>query len=156
MSLTRTHKILLSILAGILLLVGGTAYATYQAVAGYGFITVDVTEKSAAGGRVRVMVPGFLVRAGVSALHFIPDHELDEIRHELGEVGPMFEIFAEELEAAPDMTLVRVEDEDEFVLIRKEGGLLVIDVETEDEDVHVSIPISAVSEVLEVLADTDY
>lgn len=151
--MTRTHKLLLAVAAGIVLLVGGAAYATWRVVTSHGLITVDVSEKSMAGGRVRVVLPGILLRAGTCALAFAPEHELDRIRRDLDEVAPMMTVVAEELEAMPDMTLVRVESEDEYVLIRKEDGHLVIDVETRDEDVHVSIPIDAVGDVIRVLGD---
>ena len=153
--MTRTHKTLLAILAGVSLLVGGTAYATYRAFTGFGMITVDVAEKSTAGGRVRLVLPGVLLHAGTCALRFVPDHELIEVRREIDEFAPMIEAIAEELDAMPDTTLVRVESEDEYVYIRKRDGQLVIDVETADEDVHVSIPIGAVVELIEALADSD-
>ncbi len=151
--MTRTHKILLSIFVGIVLLIGGTAYATYRVFTGHGLITVDVTEKSTAGGRVRIVLPGFLLHAGTCALTFVPEHERREIRRELDEIAPMMRIVADELEAMPDVTLVRVESEDEYVYIRKKDGQLVIDVETDDEDVHVSMPIGTVADVIEALGN---
>jgi len=153
--MTRTHKLLLAILAGVVLLVGGTAYATYRVFTSHGLITVDVAEKSMAGGRVRLVFPGLLLHAGTCALRFAPERELHQLRHELGEIAPMMDVVAEELEAMPDTTLVRVESEDEYVYIRKKDGYLVIDVETEDEDVHVSVPIGAVNELVQALADSD-
>jgi len=153
--MTRTHKLLLAILAGVVLLVGGTAYATYRVFTSHGVITVDVAEKSVAGGRVRIVLPGILLHAGTCALRFAPEHELRDIRRELDGIAPMVEVVSEELEAMPDMTLVRVESEDEFVHIRKKDGQLVIDVETEDEDVHVSVPIGAIGEVIRALDAAD-
>jgi len=154
--MTRTHKTLLAILAGLILLLGGTAYATYRAFTSHGLITVDVSEKSMGGGRVRLVLPGVLLHAGTAAMQLAPDHELRKIRCEIGEVAPMMQVVADELEAMPDdVTLVRVESEDEYVYIRKKDGHLVIDVETEDEDVHVSLPIGAVGEVVRALSDAD-
>jgi hypothetical protein len=152
--MTRTHKLLFVILAGVVLLIGGTTYATYRAFTSHGVITVDVSEKSMAGGRVRLVLPGALLHVGTCALRFAPERELDEIRRELGEIAPMMEVVAEELEAMPDMTLVRVESEGEYVFIRKKDGHLVIDVETDGEDVHVSVPIGAVGELVRVLGGT--
>lgn len=151
--MTRTHKLLFAILAGVLLLLGGTAYATYRVFTSHGVITVDVSEKSMAGGRVRLVLPGVLLHAGTCALRFAPERELDELRRELDDIAPMMQVVSEELEALPDMTLVRVESEDEYVYIRKKDGQLLIDVETEDEDVHVSLPIGAVGEAIRLLGD---
>ncbi len=153
--MTRTHKTLLAIFLGILVLAGGTTYATYRAFTSHGVITVDVAEKSVAGGRVRLVLPGILLHAGTAALRFAPEHDLRKVRCELEEVAPIMEAVAEELEAMPDMTLVRVESTDEYVYIRKKDGQLVIDVETEDEDVHVSLPIGAVAEVIRALSEAD-
>ena len=153
--MTRTHKLLFAILAGVILLVGGTAYATWRAFTSHGLITVDVAEKSMAGGRVRLVLPGVLLHAGTCALRFAPEREIHQLRHELDEFVPMMEVVAEELEAMPDMTLVRVESDGEYVYVRKKDGHLVIDVETEGEDVHVSLPIGAVSDVIRALADAD-
>lgn len=150
--MTRTHKILIAIFAGVLLLVGSAAYATWRVVTSHGLITVDVAEKGIGGGRVRIVLPGVLLRAGTCALSLAPEHELDRIRRDLDEVAPMMQVVAEELEAMPDMTIVRVESERESVYIRKENGHLVIDVETDDEDVHVSVPIGAVSEIARALS----
>jgi len=152
--MTRTHKILLGILAGVLLLVGGTAYATWRAFTSYGLITVDVAEKTMGGGRVRVVVPGVLLRAGSCALRFAPAHKRERIRMEMAEVAPMLRVVAEELEALPDMTIVRVESDRESVYIRKKDGHLVIEVETDREDVRVSVPIGAVGDLVRALADT--
>lgn len=151
--MTRTHKILVTILVCMVLLVGGTAYATYRAFTSFGMITVDVAEKSAAGGRVRIVLPGFLLHAGSCALRFVPEDDRIEIRREIDDLAPMMRVVADELEAMPDMTLVRVESDDAYVHIRKRDGQLVIDVETEDEDVHVSVPIGAVSDVIEALGN---
>lgn len=152
--MTRTHKILVSILLGVVLLMAGTTYATYRVFTGHGVITVDVSEKSMGGGRVRLVLPGVLLHAGTCALRFAPDDELIELRHELDEIAPLMQVVSEELEAMPDVTIVRVESEDEYVYIRKRDGHLVIDVETEDEDVHVKVPIGAVNEVIRALSDT--
>jgi hypothetical protein len=153
--MTRTHKLLIAIFAGVVLLVGGTTYATYRAFTSHGLITVDVAEKSMAGGRVRLVLPGVLLHAGTCALRFAPEREIHQLRHELEDVVPMMEVVAEELEAMPDMTLVRVESEDEYVYVRKKDGQLVIDVETEGEDIHVSLPIGAVTDVVRALAGAD-
>jgi hypothetical protein len=151
--MTRTHRILIAIFAGVILLVSGAAYATWRAFTSHGLITVDVAEKSMAGNRVRIVLPGVLLRAGTCALSLAPEHELARIRRDLDDVMPMMQAVVEELEAMPDMTIVRVESERESVRIGKKDGHLVIDVETDDEDVHVAVPIGAVGEVLRALGD---
>ena len=50
------------------------------------------------------------------------------------------------LAAQPDFTLVQVDDGNDHVTIRKEGRKLVIEIDSPDERVRVSIPLTTVRE----------
>jgi hypothetical protein len=59
---------------------------------------------------------------------------------------------ARELERLPDFVLVEVESPRERVKVQKRGDYLVIDVDSDDETVHLSVPIRTVHDTLAGLA----
>ena len=143
--MTRTHKILLAVAAGVCLLFGSVAYATYRVVAGQGIVSIDVVEKSPGGARIKILVPGALVNFCLSFVPVaMPDDERQRMRDELGRYEPLLATVVDELEKAPDMVFVEVEDGDEHVTIAKRHGHLVIDVDTDRETVSVRLPVASV------------
>ena len=90
----------------------------------------------------------------LAALHFVPDHLMDDAMHEeMDEFGgPALAglgEFLEALEEAEDAVLVRVTEPDNEVLIAKEGKDLVIRVReggSDDARVFVRTPLRALSE----------
>jgi hypothetical protein len=60
----------------------------------------------------------------------------------------MAESIIEELMAIPDTELVRVEDDDELVVVSKSGDTLEVEVYGDSEEVMVSVPLTAVEEIL--------
>ena len=87
------------------------------------------------------------------ALSLIPDEELADVRAELEPWMPVIEVVMAELADCPDGVLVEVEDGDETVSIVKRGRKLVIDIDTRDESVHVSIPIRGVARLIDLSPD---
>jgi len=143
--MTRTHKILFGIAAGICLLFGSIAYATYHVVTSQGILAIDVTEKSPGGARIKLLVPGALVNFCLSFVPAVmPPEERERMHQEIGRYEPLLAVVVDELEKAPDMVFVEVDEGDEHVTIAKRDGHLVIDVETDDEDVSVKVPVASV------------
>jgi hypothetical protein len=131
-----TASVLLGLL-GVSVLAG--AGVVYQ----YGAVKVYVEEKRPGGERVRLWVPGVLAPV---ALKLIPDEEL-RLPPEARRWMPALRAAGEELQRVEDFTLVEVEDGGERVRIEKRNGALLIDVVSEDETVHVSIPLRVVLSV---------
>ncbi len=107
-------------------------------------VVVDI--KQADGPRIIVPVPLFVARA---ALAFAPP----EARHvsipELAEYRDVAEQILSELLDAPDGILVEVRHGGEHVLIEKVGDRLEIDVDGDDEEVSVTVPITLVLDILD-------
>jgi hypothetical protein len=131
-----TASVLLGLL-GVSVLAG--AGVVYQ----YGAVKVYVEEKRPGGERVRLWVPGVLAPV---ALKLIPDEEL-RLPPEARQWLPALRAAGEELERVDDFTLVEVQDGRAHVRIEKRNGALLIDVVSEDETVHVSIPLRVVLSV---------
>lgn len=143
--MTRTHKILLGVAAGTCLLFGSLAYATYHAVTSQGMLAIDVYEKTPGGARIKLIVPGALVNLCLSFVPVaMPPEERARMQEELERYEPLLVAVVDELEQAPDMVFVEVEDGDEHVTISKRNGHLVIEVDTDDEEVHVAVPVTSV------------
>lgn len=143
--MTRTHKILIGIAAGVCLMFGSIAYAVHHVVTSHGVVSIDVVEKSPGGARVKIVVPGALVNFCLSFLPVaIPEDERQRMHDELARYEPLLAAVVDELEQAPDMVFVEVEDGNEHVTIAKRDGHVVIDVETDEEDVRVEVPVASV------------
>jgi len=127
--------LLLFTLAGAAFISAGTVY-------------VSVREKGPDGFSISLPVP---VNLASSALSFIPEDELEEIRAEIGPWMPVVDAVLAELARCADGTLVEVESDSETVSIVKRGGKLVIDVDTRDETVHLSVPIRGVEKLVRQL-----
>jgi hypothetical protein len=111
-------------------------------------LVVDVKEGGPDGMHIVVPVPLFLAQI---ALSFVPEEHtripIDD--REAMEYIPMAEALVAELEKIPDSELVRVEENDELVVVSKVGDVLEVEVyEGEREHVVVNMPISAVQEIL--------
>lgn len=113
-------------------------------VASSGLVVVDV--KPSDGPRIVLPVPLFLAHA---ALGFAPQEAREVEVPELGEHYEIARRLVAELSNAEDGILVEVDDRKEHVLIEKIGDEIAIEVESDDEQVSVRIPLAAVSEVLE-------
>ncbi len=113
-----------------------------------GTVYVSVQEKGSDGFNITIPLP---VNLASIALSFIPEEDLEEIRAEIGPWMPVIEVVLAELARCPDGPLVEVENARETVTIVKRGGKLVIDVDTRDETVHVSVPIRGVEKLVRQL-----
>jgi len=129
--------------SALLGLLGVSVLAGAGVVYQYGAVTVYVEEKKPGGERVRLWVPGVLAPV---ALKLVPAEEL-RLPPEARQWMPALRAASEELERVEDFTLVDVQDGREHVRIEKRDGALVIDVVSEDETVHVSVPLRVVVSV---------
>ncbi len=121
---------------GVLMVAGaGLAWAIHSA----GMLEVDIHATGPGG----VDVTGLRVPAALAhiALAFAPDDIFAAAEDELRTWGPLIGEACDQLTNAPDFTLVEVITRDEEVQIRKQGRSLVIDVEADDQRVHVTVPL---------------
>ncbi len=134
-------------IAAIVLLTAGAATAAWLAHA-YGTVDVEVHSRGAEGDDVSMKLPGALVRI---AAEFIPAEARRESAREIAEWLPVAKATLSELSRCPDAHLVDVRSRGETVRISKRGSVLVAEISTRGQDVHVSIPLRAAEAVLDHL-----
>jgi len=110
------------------------------------YAVVDVREGGPDGMHIIIPVPLALARV---ALTFAPEDAQYVPCPEISGYIPAIQRAVGELRAARDGVLVSVEEHDETVLIRKVGENLEIDVDGDSEEVHVTIPLDAVVDILD-------
>jgi hypothetical protein len=116
--------------------------ALLATVASLGVVVVDVQEGGPDGHRIVVPAPLVLAQAGLAVAPNFLEEEM-RIPEEALEHMPLARDLLEALIAAPDGELVRVEERDEQVVIRKEGDTLVVRVHgNKGEDVSVNVPLT--------------
>lgn len=131
-------KSVLVVLAGGVALLVGTLVAAGVLAAGTGLVRIYVLEKKPGGDHVNLMIPAALVPLGMKLL---PAKERQRAAAQLEPWLPAIEAASRQLARVPDAVLVEVESRDERVSIRKLGGALVIDVDSPQESVHLSVPL---------------
>ena len=109
-----------------------------------GMVRVSVDEHRPNGDHIHLMVPAALIPP---ALLLAPRHSLEDAAREAGPWMPTVREIARELRRYPDAALVEVRDENEHVVIRTKNGSLLIDVDSPDETVHVTCPLSTLEEI---------
>lgn len=133
--------------SALLGLLGVSVLAGAGVVYQYGAVTVYVEEKKPGGDRVRLWIPGVLAPV---ALKLVPAEEL-RLPPEARQWMPALRAAGEELARVEDFTLVEVREPGEHVTIVKRHGALIIDVESADETVHISLPLRVVVSVAQEL-----
>jgi hypothetical protein len=144
--MSARNKLLIPILILTMLVVAGSV-AAYQAFGGMGTLVVDVHEKMPGGDLVHIEIPAVLIPITMLC---VPDHAFIECHaddEDMRYAGPIMRAVSRELQKMPDTEIVSVETSDEFVSIIKEGNNIIVDVDTREETVHVSIPIRAMESV---------
>lgn len=127
----------------------GTALAGAGIICSEGMITVNVVEKQPEKHHVFVMVPALLVPIG---MHFVPKEHLAQSAREMKPWMPTIRAALDGLSESEDITFVEVKEPGQNVRVAKSGGSIVVDVNGDDETVHVSTPIRAMSSAIEELA----
>lgn len=108
--------------------------ATYDA----GALKVSVKKKKPGGQNIRLIVPAVLVTA---ALNLVPAEKLQEEAEEIKPWLPAIRSASQQLARSPDAVLVEVIGSDEQVSIAQRGGALIVDVDSSQESVHVTVPL---------------
>ncbi len=127
----------------------GTAMAGLGLLCSEGMIEVKVVERHPDVHHVYVIAPAMLVPIG---MRFAPQRELSHAAAQIQPWMPTIRAALDQLRESDDVTLVEVKEPGEHVRVAKQGGSVVVDVEEEDETVHVSTPIRAISSAVEQLA----
>jgi hypothetical protein len=127
-------KVMLPLL-GTLALAG--AYVVHE-----GAVRVAVDEQKPNGQHIHLWVPAAVIPLGIK---FVPEEKLREVSAQARPWLPAIQAASEELDRLPDSDLVEVRDAREHVRITKRGRVLVIDVESPGETVHVSLPLKTVN-----------
>jgi hypothetical protein len=137
------------LLGKIALGVVGTAVAGVGVLCSEGMIEVKVVERQPEVHHVYVIAPAMLVPIG---MHFAPQRDLSRAAAQIRPWMPTIRAALDQLRDSDDVTLVEVKEPGEHVRVAKEGGSIVVDVQDENETVHVSTPIRAISSTIEQLA----
>lgn len=128
----------------------GASVAGAGLLCSQGFINVNVNEHSRRDNRhIHVIAPALLVPI---AVRLVPDDKLARASDQIRPFLPTIRAALDGLGDAPDLTLVEVNDADEFVQVAKVGGSIVVDIADRDETVHVSVPLDTVGNTTEALA----
>lgn len=137
-------KIIAITLTGVMVLICMITFYAFQT----GIAVINVHDK-VHGKRVFVPVPVGLMNLG---LNMIPGEMLSQVRNDLGPHKKVVQSLAKELENIPDTDFVEVQGKDEHILVSKSGGNLIIDVQTPDETVYVSVPIRSTGNIVSKVA----
>jgi hypothetical protein len=140
------------VLGKIALGLTGTMLAGVGMICSEGMIEVNVVERHPETHHVFVIAPAMLAPI---AAHFIPRDKLGDAAQQLRPYMPTIRAALGQLQECDDFILVDVQDHGQHVEVQKLGGSLVIDVNDQDDTVHVSTPVRAISSTLEQLADSN-
>jgi hypothetical protein len=120
-------------------LVMSTAYVFHE-----GVIRVDVDENRRDGSHVHFWVPATAVSAGLCV---VPRHNLERVASQARPFLPAMRQMVKELKKYPNANFVDVTDASDHVQISTVGGKIYIDAVTNDETVHLRIPIQTLQDV---------
>jgi hypothetical protein len=116
-----------------------------------GAVRIAVDQEAGDGRRaeqVHLLVPAALFCVG---MHFVPEARLHRAAAHIRPWLPAIRAASRELARLPDADLLDVQDAREHVRVAKRGNLLVIDVTSPQEKVHVSFPPKLADEVAQRL-----
>jgi DNA-dependent RNA polymerase auxiliary subunit epsilon len=113
-----------------------------------GAVRVDVREKTPNVEHIYLVVPAVVLPV---AARLVPRNKLKDVPRNIGPWLPTIKAASEELARCPDGPLVEVDSNREQVRIRKQGRSLFIDVDSEEETVHVSFPLQAAADTVSQL-----
>lgn len=114
-----------------------------------GMVVVDVKDRTD-NSRVFVPVPLSLVNFG---LKMLPSKKLHEANAKLVGCDEFIQAASDQLMQLPDVKFVEVRTPREKFDLQKQGSHLVMDLDTEDQQVHISIPIRGMKKVAQNLAE---
>ena len=137
--------------AGMAVLAGTLAAFTAGSVivCSEGAVRVDVREKTSDGHHVHLILPAAIAPA---AAFMIPRSKLHDARDKIRPWLPTIKAASEELARCADGPLVEVDSHHDHVRIFKLHGSVFIDVDTDEDTVHVSFPLEAAADTVSQLA----
>jgi hypothetical protein len=127
----------------------GTALAGVGIICSEGMISVNVETRQPEKHHVYVIAPAMLVPIG---MRFVPKEHLADSAREIQPWMPTIRAAMDALGESEDITFVEVKEPGQNVRVAKSGGSIVVDVDDNDETVHVSTPIRAMASAMEELA----
>ena len=127
----------------------GMVVAGGALVCSEGFVHVRVHEKQPGGTSINIIAP---MAIGEGALYCVPKEHLRDAAGEIRPWLPTIEAALNSMQDLPDMTFVEVTDGDQHVLVSKSGGNIVVDVNDDDDTVHVSTPLRGTRHAIEEIA----
>jgi hypothetical protein len=140
------------VLGSAVLVLVGTAVVAGAVAFSAGSVRVRVVEKKPGGDNLNLILPALAIPVGMKLM---PEEARQQAVAQAAPWAPALKAVGEELSRTPDFVLVEVNNPQEQVLIRKQGRSLVIDIDNEDETVHLSFPVKllvSVASELEVAA----
>jgi hypothetical protein len=137
-----------ALVAALLVLTLGGYVCAAAYVYRLGAVRISVVERMPGGHRIHLFVPAAAI---TPTLNFIPEDMWREKSGDLQPWLPVARTVAQKLERAPDTVLVEVMSPRERVSVVKRGSALVIDVDSPEESVRVSVPLPLVVAVAEKL-----
>lgn len=117
-----------------------------------GFVKVDVHETQPEAHHVYIVAPALLAPM---AAHLVPKVKLQEASAQMRPWMPVIRAAIASLRDESDMTLVDITDQQQHVVVKKYGGNVVVDIVDEGNNVHVSVPLRAMENTIEVIASAD-
>ena len=113
-----------------------------------GAVRVDVRERAGDGKHIYLIVPAAALPV---AARLIPKDKLRDASSEIRPWLPTIKAATRELARCADGPLVQVDNKHEHVNIHKQGKSLYIDVDSNEESVHVSFPLEAAADTVSQL-----
>jgi len=146
----RGVRWVLVIALACVLTLGLTIGATVNAAVSAGTISVLVQPRD--GGEIHVAVPAAAANLAIAAIELAPGNTwmIDEAPPEAIEAIDRYMPFAQDaldaLADQPDFVLVEVDSDGEHILVEKRGRKIVVEIDTDDQRIKVSLPLSTVKE----------
>ena len=137
---------LIKIGAGVLAAFLGVSSAATVAVFDGGVALVEVENDDV---DLVIPVPMGLLNMGLTLAPYLTG---EPIVPDMSEHRDFLRLVAEQLRQLPDATFIEAKDDGERVTISRRGGHFIIDVDSTDDRVHVSLPVEATARLLERIA----
>jgi len=137
------------LLGKVVLGMAGVGLAGASVLCSEGLVHVKVIEKQPQGVHINIIAPAMLAPI---AVRLAPQRELAQAARQIQPYMPVIRAALDGLHDSEDVVLVDVTEPGEHVEVSKSGGSIIVDVENEEETVHVSTPVRAISSTVEQFA----
>jgi len=127
----------------------GTLVAAAALISSEGYVSVRVHEKAENGTHLTLYVPVVAVDAG---MHFVPKEHFREAAEQVRPWLPTIHAAIDAMKSEPDTTFVEVIEPGQHVKVATHNGSIVVDVDDENDTVHVSAPLRAIDGAVDEIA----